>query len=128
MVYLALMFLLFPGLYLFVADRPSHILTAGKPLIISHNGASGDYPGCTDLAYQKAVDDGADVIDCPVQVTKDGIPICMSSIDLMNDTTVARSQFISQTATIKDIQIAQGVFTFNLTWDDIVNNLQRKLN
>lgn len=99
----------------------------GKPLIISHNGASGDYPGCTDLAYQKAVDDGADVIDCPVQVTKDGIPICMSSIDLMNDTTVARSQFISQTATIKDIQIAQGVFTFNLTWDDIVNNLQPKI-
>ncbi|CAD6263397.1 unnamed protein product [Miscanthus lutarioriparius] len=99
----------------------------GKPLIISHNGASGDYPGCTDLAYQKAVDDGADVIDCPVQVTKDGIPICMSSIDLMTDTTVARSQFISQTATIKDIQIAPGVFSFNLTWDDIVKNLKPKI-
>lgn len=41
---------------------------AGKPLIISHNGASGDYPDCTDLGYQKAVDDGADVIDCTVQV------------------------------------------------------------
>jgi len=128
MVYLALLFLLCHGLYLFVADRPSHIFTAGKPLIISHNGASGDYPGCTDLAYQKAVDDSADVIDCPVQVTKDGIPICMSSIDLMTDTTVARSQFISQTSTIKDIQIAPGVFSFNLTWDDIVKNLKRKLN
>jgi len=99
----------------------------GKPLIISHNGASGDYPGCTDLAYQKAVDDGADVIDCPVQVTKDGIPICLSSIDLMTDTTIARSQFISQTATIKDIQIAPGVFSFNLTWDDIVKNLKPKI-
>ena len=128
MVYLALLFLLCHGLYLFVADRPSHIFTAGKPLIISHNGASGDYPGCTDLAYQKAVDDSADVIDCPVQVTRDGIPICMSSIDLMTDTTVARSQFISQTSTIKDIQIAPGVFSFNLTWDDIVKNLKRKLN
>ncbi|CAD6260564.1 unnamed protein product [Miscanthus lutarioriparius] len=99
----------------------------GKPLIISHNGASGDYPGCTDLAYQKAVDDSADVIDCPVQVTRDGIPICMSSIDLMTDTTVARSQFISQTSTIKDIQIAPGVFSFNLTWDDIVKNLKPKI-
>lgn len=39
-----------------------------KPLIISHNGASGDYPDCTDLAYRKAVADGADVIDCTVQV------------------------------------------------------------
>nr|XP_029118533.1 glycerophosphodiester phosphodiesterase GDPDL4 isoform X2 [Elaeis guineensis] len=60
-----------------------------RPLIISHNGASGDYPDCTDLAYQKAVKDGADVIDCPVQVTKDGILICMSSIDLLSDTTHA---------------------------------------
>ncbi|KAL6650881.1 hypothetical protein ACP70R_009806 [Stipagrostis hirtigluma subsp. patula] len=99
----------------------------GKPLIISHNGASGDYPGCTDLAYQKAVDDGADVIDCPVQVTKDGIPICMSSINLMDDTTVARSQFASQTAVIKDIQSVLGVFTFNLTWDDIVKSLRPKI-
>ncbi|CAO2035411.1 unnamed protein product [Urochloa humidicola] len=96
----------------------------GKPLIISHNGASGDYPGCTDLAYQKAVDDGADVIDCPIQVTKDGVLVCMSSVNLMDDTTVARSQFASQRAVIKDIQSAPGVFTFNLTWDDIVKNLR----
>jgi glycerophosphoryl diester phosphodiesterase len=39
-----------------------------NPLIISHNGASGDYPDCTDLGYQKAVADGADIIDCTVQV------------------------------------------------------------
>ncbi|KZV27409.1 putative glycerophosphoryl diester phosphodiesterase 2 [Dorcoceras hygrometricum] len=26
-------------------------------LIISHNGASGDFPGATDLAYQKAIED-----------------------------------------------------------------------
>ncbi|CAL5026941.1 unnamed protein product [Urochloa decumbens] len=96
----------------------------GKPLIISHNGASGDYPPCTDLAYQKAVTDGADVIDCPVQVTKDGVLVCMSSANLMNDTTIATSQFASQTAVIKDIQSAPGVFTFNLTWDDIVKNLR----
>ncbi|WVZ86066.1 hypothetical protein U9M48_032907 [Paspalum notatum var. saurae] len=99
----------------------------GKPLIISHNGASGDYPGCTDLAYQKAVDDGADVIDCPVQVTKDGIPICMSSINLMDDTTVLKSQFASQIASIKGIQSRKGIFTFNLTWDDIVKNLKPQI-
>ncbi|OEL36528.1 Glycerophosphodiester phosphodiesterase GDPDL3 [Dichanthelium oligosanthes] len=99
----------------------------GKPLIISHNGASGDYPGCTDLAYQKAVDDGADVIDCPVQVTKEGVLVCMSSVNLMDGTTVARSQFASQMAVIKDIQSVQGVFTFNLTWDDIVKNLKSKI-
>ncbi|WVZ74804.1 hypothetical protein U9M48_022940 [Paspalum notatum var. saurae] len=95
-----------------------------KPLVFSHNGASGDYPDCTDQAYQKAVADGADVIDCPVQVTKDGIPICMSSIDLMDVTTVAKSQFASQATTINDLKPVPGVFTFNLTWDDISKNLQ----
>jgi hypothetical protein len=54
--------------------------------------------------------------------------VCMSSVNLMDDTTVARSQFASQTAVIKDIQSVRGVFTFNLTWDDIVKNLRRKLN
>ncbi|BAF09189.1 Os02g0588500 [Oryza sativa Japonica Group] len=98
-----------------------------KPLIISHNGASGDYPDCTDLAYQKAVTDGADVIDCPVQVTKDGIPICMSSIDLMDVTTVSTSQFSSQTTVIKDIKNGAGVYSFNLTWDDIAKNLKPKI-
>ncbi|XP_048534379.1 glycerophosphodiester phosphodiesterase GDPDL4-like [Triticum urartu] len=96
----------------------------GAPLVISHNGASGDYPDCTDLAYQKAVVDGADVIDCDVQVTKDGIPICMSSIDLMDVTTVASSQFASQAGVISDIKAVAGVYTFNLTWEDIANNLK----
>ncbi|CAN6279028.1 unnamed protein product [Urochloa humidicola] len=94
------------------------------PLVISHNGASGDYPDCTDQAYEKAVTDGADVIDCPVQVTKDGIPICMSSIDLMDVTNVATSPFASQTTTISDLKAGAGVFTFNLTWDDITKNLK----
>lgn len=109
-----------------VLNSSLDILLAAKPLIISHNGASGDYPDCTDLAYQKAVTDGADVIDCPVQVTKDGIPICMSSIDLMDVTTVSTSQFSSQTTVIKDIKNGAGVYSFNLTWDDIAKNLKRK--
>ncbi|XP_066321940.1 glycerophosphodiester phosphodiesterase GDPDL3-like isoform X3 [Miscanthus floridulus] len=95
-----------------------------KPLVISHNGASGDYPDCTDQAYEKAVADGADVIDCPVQVTKDGILLCMSSVDLMDVTTVAKSQFASQVTTINDLKAGPGVFTFNLTWDDISKNLK----
>jgi glycerophosphoryl diester phosphodiesterase len=95
-----------------------------KPLVISHNGASGDYPDCTNKAYQKAVSDGADVIDCSVQVTKDGIPICMGSIDLMDVTNVMASQFATPAVTITDLKDVPGVFTFNLTWDDITKNLK----
>ncbi|KAI5404780.1 hypothetical protein KIW84_051805 [Lathyrus oleraceus] len=65
-----------------------------KTLIISKFGASGDYPACTNLAYNNAISDGADVLDCPVQISKDGIPFCLSSIDLLDSTTVAQTSFI----------------------------------
>uniref|UniRef100_A0A0D3HU87 glycerophosphodiester phosphodiesterase n=1 Tax=Oryza barthii TaxID=65489 RepID=A0A0D3HU87_9ORYZ len=96
-----------------------HPLTAseaiGNILIISHNGASGDYPDCTDLAYEKAVGDGADVIDCSIEMTKDGIPICMSSINLYDQ----NSKFSSLASVVPEIQTKPGIFTFNLTWEEI---------
>ncbi|KAJ0965149.1 hypothetical protein J5N97_026287 [Dioscorea zingiberensis] len=95
----------------------------GKPVIISHNGASGTYPDCTDLAYQQAVQDGADFIDCPVQVTQDGVPICMSSTDLTKTTTVATSAFRGRFSVIPEIQKNEGIFSFNFTWEEIQKNL-----
>ncbi|GKV43798.1 hypothetical protein SLEP1_g51051 [Rubroshorea leprosula] len=88
-------------------------------LIITKNGASGDYPGCTDLAYSKAIVDGADVIDCPVQMTKDGIPICLQSINLFDSTNVVQSSFSNLATTIPEIQAGTGIFTFTLTWSEI---------
>ncbi|XP_077210265.1 glycerophosphodiester phosphodiesterase GDPDL4-like isoform X2 [Tasmannia lanceolata] len=95
-----------------------------KPVIISHDGASGIYPGCTDLAYQQAVEDGADIIDCSVQVTEDGIPICLPSIDVLSSTTVAQSPHYSRLTNIPEIQETPGIFTFNLTWRDIQSQLK----
>ena len=40
----------------------------GPSLVISHNGAADIYPGSIDLAYQQAIDDGADIIDWSVQM------------------------------------------------------------
>ncbi|RCV31745.1 hypothetical protein SETIT_6G202800v2 [Setaria italica] len=91
----------------------------GEPLVISHNGASGDYPDCTDLAYNSAINDGADVIDCPVQVTSDGVLMCMSSINLLDTTNVQGTTFSSLSSVVPEIQATAGIFTFNLTWDDI---------
>ncbi|KAK1293218.1 putative glycerophosphoryl diester phosphodiesterase 1 [Acorus calamus] len=91
-----------------------------NPLVITHNGASGMYPGCTDLAYKQAVDDKADITDCNVQITSDKVPVCLSSIDLIQGTTVAQvPPFISRTSTIPEIQDTAGIFTFNLTWEEI---------
>ncbi|KAH9306087.1 hypothetical protein KI387_010491, partial [Taxus chinensis] len=94
---------------------------AGNPLIISYNGASGDYPGCTNIAYQAAIRDGADYIDCSVQITKDGIPFCRESPDLLVGTTITSNSvfFPSRITKILAIQDSQGIFTFDLTWEEI---------
>ncbi|XP_049398595.1 glycerophosphodiester phosphodiesterase GDPDL4-like isoform X1 [Solanum stenotomum] len=97
-----------------------------KLLIITSEGASGDYPGCTDLAYTKAASDGADVLDCPVQMTKDGIPFCLGSINLIDKTTVFRSPFTNIASTVPELNITNGIVTFNLTWDEI-NSLKPEI-
>ncbi|KAL5700166.1 glycerophosphodiester phosphodiesterase [Ranunculus cassubicifolius] len=90
-----------------------------NPLIISHNGASGTFPDSTDLAFNQAVEDGADYIDCTVQMTSDRIPICLSSTNLIDVTTVTQSPFSNLAITVPEIQKNPGIFTFNLTWKDI---------
>ncbi|GFY99633.1 SHV3-like 4 [Actinidia rufa] len=95
------------------ATRPSK-----GPLIISRNGASGTYPGCTDLAYEQAINDGADIIDCSVQMSKDGVPFCLDSVDLCGETN-ALSAFLSRSTKIPEIQQENGIFSFDLTWSEI---------
>ncbi|KAI3456855.1 hypothetical protein Pfo_013518 [Paulownia fortunei] len=90
-----------------------------KLLIISSEGTSGDYPGCTDKAYAKAVSDGVDIIDCPVQMTNDGIPFCLGSINLRDKTNAAESKFSNLATTNPDLKIKDGIFAYNLTWSQI---------
>ncbi|KAG2312666.1 hypothetical protein Bca52824_024223 [Brassica carinata] len=88
-------------------------------LVISKNGANGDYPGCTDLAYEKAIEDGADVIDCSFQMSSDGKPFCSSSIDLEKSTMVIQSPFRNRSTIIPEISSDPGIYTFSLTWPEI---------
>ncbi|KAL7190898.1 hypothetical protein ACSBR2_023049 [Camellia fascicularis] len=89
-----------------------------RPLIISHNGASGIYPGSTDLAYEQAIDDGADIIDCSVQMSKDGVAFCLDSADLSGETNAVRD-FLERLTKIPEIQKDNGIFSFDLTWSEI---------
>ena len=93
-------------------------------MIISNNGASGVYPGSTDLAYQQAIDDGVDIIDCSVQMTKDGIAFCSNTADLIGDTT-AMTKFMPKTSNVPELQPKSGIFSFDLTWSEI-QTLKRK--
>ncbi|PKI38950.1 hypothetical protein CRG98_040658 [Punica granatum] len=97
---------------------PTAAQSITKVLVISHNGASGVYPGSTDLAYQQAVNDGADMIDCTVQMSSDGIAFCLGSADISPYTT-AMPTFMSKSTTIPEIQPASGVFSFDLSWTEI---------
>lgn len=106
-------------------DLVSCSLLAAIPLVISHEGASGVYPGCTDLAYKQAISDGADVLDCPVQMTKDGTPFCLGSINLIDGTTAAQT-FSNLITNIPELE-ENGIFSFSLDWSDI-QSLKRKLN
>ncbi|KAG2682454.1 hypothetical protein I3760_11G192500 [Carya illinoinensis] len=101
--------------------------TTREPLVISRCGASADYPGCTNLAYTQAITDGVDVLDCPLQLAKDGTPFCLSSINLLDSTTVAESSYSNFTTSIPEIQDDCGIFTFSLTWSQI-QELKRKSN
>ncbi|XP_074380078.1 glycerophosphodiester phosphodiesterase GDPDL3-like [Apium graveolens] len=89
------------------------------PLVISHEGASGQYPGCTDLAYKQAISDGADILDCPVQLTKDGTPFCLGSINLIDKTTAAETFSILK-ENIPELG-GNGIFSFSLNWSEIQN-------
>uniref|UniRef100_A0ACD5V4X3 Uncharacterized protein n=2 Tax=Avena sativa TaxID=4498 RepID=A0ACD5V4X3_AVESA len=89
-----------------------------RPLIITHNGASGVFSGCTDLSYQQAVKDGADIIDCSVRMSKDGVAFCLGSSDLTTSTTAANT-FMTKVITVSEIQNKSGIFSFDLSWSEI---------
>ena len=46
------------------------------PLVVGHRGAPGIYPEDTAIGYEKAIEFGADFIECDIQVTKDLQLIC----------------------------------------------------
>jgi glycerophosphoryl diester phosphodiesterase len=58
---------------------------APPPLVIAHRGASAEAPEHTRAAYDRAVHEGADVIECDLQLTEDEVLVCV------HDTTVDRT-------------------------------------
>ncbi|MFL6138905.1 MAG: glycerophosphodiester phosphodiesterase family protein [Frankiaceae bacterium] len=47
------------------------------PQVIAHRGASDEVPEHTFAAYRKALDDGADALECDVRLTRDGHLVCV---------------------------------------------------
>lgn len=97
------------------------------PTVIAHRGASALRPEHTLAAYQKAIDDGADIIEPDLVITKDGVLVARheNAIAILNPdgsvkeaTTdvVERPEFAARKATRSiDGQAITGWFTEDFT-------------
>lgn len=55
------------------------------PLIVAHRGSSRVFPEHSPAAYERAIADGADALECDVRLTRDG------HLVLMHDATIDRT-------------------------------------
>jgi glycerophosphoryl diester phosphodiesterase len=49
----------------------------GHPFVVAHRGASADRPEHTLAAYELALNEGADGVECDVRLTRDGHLVCV---------------------------------------------------
>ena len=47
------------------------------PRVVAHRGASADAPEHTLEAYERAIQVGADAVECDVRLTRDGVLVCV---------------------------------------------------
>jgi glycerophosphoryl diester phosphodiesterase len=52
-------------------------MRAGQPFVVAHRGASADRPEHTLAAYDLALEQGADGVECDVRLTRDGHLVCV---------------------------------------------------
>ncbi|CAM3285847.1 glycerophosphodiester phosphodiesterase [Stackebrandtia soli] len=64
-----------------------------EPIVVAHRGANIDLPEQSLAAYRRAIDVGADALECDVRLTKDGHLVCHHdrTIDRTSDGTGAIS-------------------------------------
>lgn len=72
------------------ADKPTALAPYTKPTLIAHRGASADAPEHTLAAYELALKHGADFVEPDLQLTKDGVLVCLHDTTLERTTDVAK--------------------------------------
>lgn len=71
------------------AQEPKAQPLAGKATLIAHRGASGLAPEHTMAAYRLAIEHRADFVEPDLQMTKDGVLVCLHDTTLERTTNVA---------------------------------------
>lgn len=57
--------------------NPDDGTLGGHPFVVAHRGASADRPEHTLAAYELALREGADAVECDVRLTRDGHLVCV---------------------------------------------------
>jgi glycerophosphoryl diester phosphodiesterase len=70
------------------ATEPTVLKPYTKPTLIAHRGASFDAPEHTVEAYTLALKHGADFVEPDLQITKDGVLVCVHDLTLERTTDV----------------------------------------
>ncbi|XP_078481944.1 uncharacterized protein LOC100183504 isoform X1 [Ciona intestinalis] len=96
-------------------------LPTNRPLNIAHRGSSGMRPEHTVAAYQLAVDQGADIIECDLAVTKDLKFICTHDSWLNATTDVSsHKEFDDRVNTYRiDGILRRDYFTIDFTLEEL---------
>jgi len=89
--------------------------SAALPLVIAHRGASFENPEHTLGAYLKALDAGAEGLECDVRLTADGHLVCVHDRDLRR--TAARKGLVS-TSNLEDLE-ALDFASWKNPWADL---------
>lgn len=85
----ALLAVLF-GSSMAAAAEPAAFKPYTKPTLIAHRGASFEAPEHTLAAYELALKSGADFVEPDLQITKDGVLVCLHDTTLERTTDVAK--------------------------------------
>ena len=86
----SLAILLLLASFTLAADKPKVFAPYTKPTCIAHRGASFDAPEHTLAAYELALKHGADFVEPDLQLTKDGVLVCVHDTTLDRTTDVAK--------------------------------------
>eukprot|EP00918_Siedleckia_nematoides_P052105 GHVU01113873.1.p1 GENE.GHVU01113873.1~~GHVU01113873.1.p1 ORF type:complete len:502 (+),score=63.90 GHVU01113873.1:378-1883(+) len=96
----------------------------GRPIVIAHRGSrgsSGDMVESTKSAYWKGCSDGADYLECDLQLTRDGIGVCSHDAVIDRTTDLRESALVpARTRTdFLDGQKIEGNFLVDFDWEEL---------
>ena len=93
-------------------------------LVVAHRGSSAAHAEHTLTAYERAIEEGADALECDVRLTRDGVLVCVHDrrVDRTSDGRgVVSALELAELAELDfaSWKAAQGDPLLEASWDDV---------